>query len=129
MNQMQGADDSDLAGRFSSRKTPHATWQVVTLWSVGLLNLNVIFSFLIILVGPFVLAPFFPNGRFAVHLFRCLPFVWGILWLAGTVQAYRRHRSFKVLGYLTAVGCVLLLTSPVMLFLIIIASVGLDFGK
>ncbi len=76
------------------------------------------------LAGPFVLTPFFPNGRFAVYLFRCLPLIHILVWLAGIVAAYRKHRSFKISGYLVVVGFALFVTSPIWMYLIVLASVG-----
>jgi hypothetical protein len=121
---MSQTPDSDHAVDAPLKETSPATLRTVAWWSIKLFSLTVIGGAFILLAGPFVLAPFFPNGRFAVYLFRCLPLVHIVVWLAGIVAAYRKHKSFKIAGSLVVVGSILFVTLPIWMYLIVLASVG-----
>lgn len=124
MSQTPDSDRPDVSAAGTLKETSPATLRTVVSWSIKLFSLTVIGGIFILLIGPFVLAPFFPNGRFAVYLFRYLPFVHIVVWLAGIVAAYRRHQSFEIVGHLVVVGFLLYLTLPLWIYLIVLASVG-----
>lgn len=124
MSQTSGSDRPDVSEGGPLEETPPAALRTVVWWSIKLFSLTVIGGMIILLAGPFVLAPFFPDGRFAVYLFRCLPLIHILVWLAGIVAAFRKHRSFKIAGYLVVVGFILFVTLPMWLYLIVLSSVG-----
>ena len=62
--------------------------------------------------------------------FSCLPFIPLVVWSVGTIKAYRKYASLKVAGWLSAIGFLLFLAFPLLMYLaIIVGSGGWSVGK
>ncbi|WP_298858807.1 hypothetical protein [uncultured Gimesia sp.] len=98
-------------------------FRVVTLWSLGLLGGSAIGSaatIAILLFINFILPKAVPMGM----AFSCPPFIQLAVWLFGTIKAYQKYKSLKVVGWLSAIGLFFFLMFPILMFFAVILTVG-----
>lgn len=97
--------------------------RVVTLWSLGLMGISVIGSAAMIAVLLFINL-FLPKAIPAGMAFSCPPLVQLTVWLFGTIKAYQKYKSMKVVGWLSAIGVFFFFIFPIIIFFAVILAVG-----
>jgi len=98
-------------------------FRVVSLWSLGLLGISVSGSaamIALLLFLNFLLSKAVLTGM----AFSCPPFIQLTVWLFGTIKAYQKYKSLKVVGWLSAIGLFFFLMFPIIMFFTVILTVG-----
>lgn len=112
------------ADRDKSNISTTFLWQIIAFWSGGLLLATLIGGAFLLFGLPYLLRPLFPRGRFMVYLFRLLPLLFISIWGGGIYLAYRKHRSTRITVSLILVSAVVLFTSPVWGYLLVLMLAG-----
>lgn len=103
---------------------------IVALWSVAIFLTFILIAALTLLVAPSFLLIIFPQGKFMSYLFWGLPWMLILLWCIGTIFAFRRHQSWKVVIGMVLTGLVVVSTFPIWFYLaIMLFAGGWNVGK
>ncbi|MCA9005209.1 MAG: hypothetical protein KDA70_08020 [Planctomycetaceae bacterium] len=119
MNASENSDHGD-----TSAKSTAFPWQIVTVWSMILLLATLAGGAFVLLVLPWLLMPLFPRGRFMAPLFQLLPLFFIVIWGTGIYCASCRHRSMKITVSLIVVSGIVLITSPIWGYILVILFSG-----
>lgn len=107
----------------SARQEANWLVRVVSMWSLGLLITSVIGS-VVVIVALLMINLLLPRPVLTRIAFSTPPFVLMLVWIFGTIKAYRKYQSKKVAGFIAIVGMFFFFLFPILMFLIVILIVG-----